>query len=206
MQNLTSMILSGHYVTLVPLQTEHHDDLVEAVQDGQLWHLWFTFTPHPNSMKEEIDRRLQLQSNGQMLPFTIIDRLTLKPIGMTSFYDIDQKNKRLAIGGTWLRKSLQGTAVNTEMKCLMLEYAFETLGCIAVEFRTHFINHQSRRAIEKLGAKLDGILRSHMIMPDSSLRDTCVYSIISCEWPMVKQHLGFTLAQSFSKKTDATHE
>ena len=202
MQNLTPITLKGDQCELIPLMHNHHNFLADAVKDGELWKLWYTFTPNPNSMQNEINRRLQLQSQGLMLAFTVIDKKTLKPIGMTSFLHIDQKNKRLEIGATWLRKGAQGKGLNTEIKFLMLQYVFETLGCIAVEFRTHFINHQSRRAIEKLGAKLDGILRSHMIMPDSSLRDTCVYSIISSEWPMVKQQLNFILSQYQSKQTD----
>jgi N-acetyltransferase len=131
-----------------------------------------------------------------MLPFTVIDRRSGKAVGMTTYMDIDADNRRLEIGSTWYRRSVQRTAINTECKLLMLQHAFEQLGCIAVEFRTHFFNQQSRRALERLGAKLDGILRNHRRLADGSLRDTCVYSIIASEWPATRQHLHFQLARA----------
>lgn len=184
-------MLYGDYCTLKPLSHEHHDDLVEAVKDGELWKLWFTFVPEPQKMKENIDLRLKMQADGATVPFVVINNQTKKAIGMTNYLNIDHVNNRLEIGGTWYGKNVQRTGLNTECKLLMLSHAFESLNCIAVEFRTHALNRQSQRGIERLGAKLDGILRNHMIMPNGTLRDTYVYSIIASEWPMVKAHLEF---------------
>lgn len=185
------IIFNGDYCTLVPLTIEHHDDLCEAVKDGELWRLWYTLVPPPERMKETIASRLAVQESGSMLAFTIIDNRTQKPIGMTTYLNMDKVNRRVEIGYTWYAKSAQQTAINTECKLLLLTHAFESMNCIAVEFRTHAFNYQSRKGIERLGAKLDGILRNHMIMPNRTLRDTYVYSIISSEWPTVKSHLEF---------------
>ena len=146
-------------------------------------------------MTTEIDRRLALQASGSMLPFTVIDNAAGRPVGMTTYMNIDRANRHLEIGSTWYRKRAQRTAINTEAKLLLLGHAFERLDCIAVEFRTHVLNQQSRRGIERLGAKLDGILRSHQIMPNGTLRDTCVYSIVAPEWPTVKTHLEWQLTK-----------
>lgn len=181
--------LRGDTVTLEPLAQAHHDDLAEAVKDGELWKLWYTTVPAPEAMRAEIDRRLGLQAAGAMLAFAAIDKRTGRAAGMTTYMDVDAANRRLEIGSTWYRKSVQRTALNTEAKLLLLTHAFEVLDCIAVEFRTHFFNQASRRGIERLGAKLDGILRSHRIMANGTLRDTCVYSIVAAEWPTVKVHL-----------------
>ena len=185
--------LRGDWATLAPLTAAHADDLTEAVQDGELWKLWYTFIPQPADVGAEIERRLALQASGSMLPFAVLDARTGKAVGMTTYMNIDAGNRRLEIGSTWYRRSVQRTALNTECKLVLLTHAFETLGCIAVEFRTHFFNQQSRRGIERLGAKLDGVLRDHMRMPNGSLRDTCVYSIIASEWPAVKSHLTWQL-------------
>ncbi|MEY2960566.1 MAG: hypothetical protein RLZ60_396 [Pseudomonadota bacterium] len=184
--------LSDTSVTLAPLSQDHAADLTEAAADGELWKLWYTMIPAPDGVEAEIDRRLGLLEKGAMLPFAI---LTPKgqAVGMTTYMNIDAANKRLEIGSTWYRKSVQRGPMNTQVKRLMLTHAFEALGCNAVEFRTHFMNHQSRAAIERLGAKLDGVLRSHMVMADGSLRDTCVYSILAHEWPTVKTHLTWQL-------------
>ena len=187
--------LQSARVTLAPLETRHLEGLREAVADGELWNLWYTHVARPEWMAAEIDRRLALQAAGAMLPFTVIDNATRKPVGMTTFMNIDAANRRVEIGGTWYRKSVQRSNLNTQSKLLLLTHAFETLECIAVEFRTHFFNHQSRRAIERLGAKLDGIMRNHQIAANGTLRDTCVYSIISTEWPTVKAHLTWQLAR-----------
>lgn len=192
--------LSGQHVALVPLTPAHHDDLVEAVQDGQLWQLWYTAIPQPEGMATEIARRLDLQARGSMCPFAVIDTASGKAVGMTTYMNIDAVNWRLEIGSTWYRKSVQRGPLNTEAKSLLLTHAFEQLACIAVEFRTHFFNHQSRRAIERLGAKLDGVLRCHQVNPHpmaaGTLRDTCVYSIVATEWPSVKAHLDFQRSRS----------
>ena len=184
--------LSDTAVTLVPLSQDHAADLIEAAADGELWKLWYTMIPAPDGVKAEIDRRLGLMEKGSMLPFAILTPEG-KAVGMTTYMNIDAANKRLEIGSTWYRKSVQRGPMNTQVKRLMLTHAFEALACNAVEFRTHFMNHQSRAAIERLGAKLDGVLRSHMVMADGSLRDTCVYSILAHEWPTVKTHLTWQL-------------
>lgn len=184
--------LSDTAVTLAPLSQNHAVDLIEAAADGELWKLWYTTIPAPDGVEAEIDRRLGLMDEGSMLPFAILTPEG-KAVGMTTYMNIDADNKRLEIGSTWYRKSVQRGPMNTQVKRLMLTHAFEALGCNAVEFRTHFMNHQSRAAIERLGAKLDGVLRSHMVMADGSLRDTCVYSILAHEWPTVKTHLTWQL-------------
>lgn len=191
------LTLTGRHVRLEPLSAHHHEALVQAVRDGELWKLWYTAIPHPEGMATEIQRRLDLQAKGSMCPFGVIDPTTGQAVGMTTYMNIDATHRRVEIGSTWYRQSVQRTALNTEAKRLLLAHAFEQLNCIAVEFRTHFFNHTSRRAIERLGAKLDGVLRSHQINPHpqaaGSLRDTCVYSIIASEWPSVKAHLDHQL-------------
>ena len=191
--------LTGTHVRLEPLRAEHHDPLVQAVRDGELWQLWYTAIPSPEGMAAEIERRLHLQAQGSMCPFAVIDLATQRAVGMTTYMNIDAANRRVEIGSTWYRQSVQRTLLNTEAKRMLLAHAFEQLNCIAVEFRTHFFNQQSRRAIERLGAKLDGILRSHQINPHplgaGALRDTCVYSIIASEWPNVRAHLDFKLSR-----------
>jgi N-acetyltransferase len=186
--------LEGEHAILEPLSINHAPALAEAVKDGELWKLWYTFVPTPEGMAANVAERLAKREQGSMLPFAVIERASGRPVGMTTYMNIDAENRRVEIGSTWYRASVQRTAINTECKFLMLRHAFEVLDCIAVEFRTHFFNHQSRRAIERLGAKLDGVLRNHSRMPNGSLRDTCVYSIIAGEWPTVKAHLGFRLS------------
>jgi len=184
--------LRGQYARLEPLLKEHREALVEAVKDGGLSNLWYTAIPLPENMHKEIDRRLGLQAAGSMLPFTVFDAGG-NIVGMTTYMNIDATNRRVEIGSTWYGKSAQRGPLNTQCKLLLLTHAFETLNCIAVEFRTHFFNHQSRRAIERLGAKQDGILRSHQVAPNGTLRDTVVYSITAAEWPTVKAHLNYQL-------------
>jgi RimJ/RimL family protein N-acetyltransferase len=195
--------LKGVHATVVPLSHEHLDGLIEAVKDGELWKLWYTFIPEPAKMKAEIDRRLELQNKGSMLPFTVIDPVGGRTAGMTTYMNIDAANRRVEIGSTWYRHCVQRTALNTECKLMLLTHAFEKLDCIAVEFRTHFFNQQSRRGIERLGAKLDGIMRNHMISSNGTFRDTCVYSIIVSEWPTVKSHLQFQLSSREHSKAAA---
>jgi RimJ/RimL family protein N-acetyltransferase len=187
--------LEGRHASLVPLAPAHGSALAEAVKDGELWKLWYTRVPPPDGMAAEIERRLGLQAAGSMLPFTVLDREG-SPVGMTTYMNIDAENTRVEIGSTWYRQSVQRSALNTECKLLLLAHAFDTLGCIAVEFRTSFFNRQSRRAIERLGARLDGILRNHSLHSDGSLRDTCVYSILPAEWPAVRANLIYQLERS----------
>jgi len=184
--------LSGPHATLRPLSKDHHEGLCAATRDGELWRLWYTAVPSPEGMAAEIERRLSLQASGSMLPFTVFDTQG-QVAGMTTYMNIDAKNRRVEIGSTWYRSAVQRTPLNTQCKRLLLGHAFEQLNCIAVEFRTHRLNNQSRRAIERLGAQLDGILRSHIVSPDGTLRDTAVYSITAAEWPTVKSHLDWQL-------------
>jgi len=188
-----SITLSGSHATLEPLSEDHHDGLVEAARDGELWKLWYTSVPSPATMQNEIKRRLGLQQAGSMLPWTVRSRATGKIVGMTTYMNIDAVYRRVEIGSTWYARTAQRTPLNTECKLMLLTHAFESLTCIAVEFRTAFFNHASRQAIERLGAKQDGILRSHQRYADGNLRDTVVFSIIASEWPSVKQHLNFKL-------------
>jgi RimJ/RimL family protein N-acetyltransferase len=186
--------LRGEGAGLVPLAREHTAALADASRDGELWQLWYTSVPSPEGMAAEIERRLALQAAGSMLPFTVLDA-TRRVVGMTSFMHIDALNRRVEIGSTWTALSAQRTALNTACKRLLLEHAFDALGCIAVEFRTHRLNTQSRRAIERLGAQLDGMLRAHQRAADGTLRDTAVYSITAAEWPTIRSHLDWQLAR-----------
>jgi N-acetyltransferase len=191
---LSPVTLNGPHARLEPLSRDHKDGLVAAVEDGELWKLWYTSIPSPETMDAEIARRLDLQASGAMLPFTVLDAGG-KIAGMTTYMNIDAANRRVEIGSTWYAQRVQRTPLNTQCKLLLLTHAFEKLNCIAVEFRTHFFNHQSRRGIERLGAKLDGILRSHQVAPNGTLRDTVVYSIIASEWPTVKAHLTYQMSE-----------
>lgn len=186
--------LTGPHATLVPLAVEHHDALVAATRDGELWRLWYTAVPSPEGMAAEIERRLALAASGSMRPFTVLDA-TGTVVGMTTYMHIDARHRRVEIGSTWTARRAQRTALNTQCKRLLLGHAFEQLGCIAVEFRTHRLNTQSRRAIERLGAQLDGVLRAHQIASDGTVRDTAVYSITAAEWPAVRSHLDWQLAR-----------
>lgn len=185
--------LKGVHATLEPLGTEHHDALVTAVSDGRLWELWYTAVPTPEGMANEIRRRLDLQARGSMLPFAIRRNDTGAICGMTTYMNIEAPHRHVEIGSTWYAVSAQRTRINSEAKLMLLTHAFEKLQCIAVEFRTNFMNHQSRAAIARLGAKQDGILRNHQLMADGSYRDTVVFSIIESEWPTVKRHLKYKL-------------
>src|SRR3954469_2813276 len=189
---LEPVTLSGEHARLEPLSRDHLEGLIAAVKDGELWKLWYTFVPRPEDMAKEIDRRLGLQAAGTMLPFTVYDGQG-QIAGMSTYMNVDAANRRVEIGSTWYASRVQRSALNTQCKLLLLGHAFEQLDCIAVEFRTHFFNHQSRRGIERLGAKLDGVLRSHQVAPNGTLRDTVVYSIIASEWPTVKAHLRYQL-------------
>ncbi len=187
-----SITLTGRHARLVPLAGEHGAALQQAALDGELWRLWYTAVPSPEGMAAEIERRLRLQAAGSMLPFTVLDA-SGTPVGMSTYMNIDAAHRRVEIGSTWYAARVQRTPLNTECKLLLLGHAFDALECIAVEFRTHRFNQQSRRGIERLGAQLDGVLRNHQRMPDGTLRDTCVYSITADEWPTVQTHLRWQL-------------
>ena len=190
----TPVVLQGMHTALAPLAPQHEAALADAVRDGELWKLWYTAVPSPEGMQGEIGRRLALQAAGSMLPFTVLDA-SGTPVGMTTYMNIDATHRRVEIGSTWYAQRVQRGPLNTDCKRLLLGHAFETLDCIAVEFRTHRFNTQSRRAIERLGAQLDGILRNHQRAANGSLRDTAVYSITADEWPAVKAHLDWQLAR-----------
>jgi len=192
---LSPVTLSGRHAVLEPLAPAQHDALVGAVSDGELWNLWYTAVPTPEKMHAEIARRLGLQARGSMLPFTVRSLDLGRIVGMTTYMNVDATHKRVEIGSTWYARSAQRSPLNTECKLLLLGHAFEQLDCIAVEFRTSYFNQASRNAILRLGAKQDGILRSHQRHADGSLRDTCVYSITAAEWPAVKMHLQYQLAR-----------
>jgi RimJ/RimL family protein N-acetyltransferase len=181
--------LQGEHVRLEPLSHHRLDELISASEDGTISDLWYTVVPDRQTMADEIDRRLGLYQAGTMMPFATIDLSSGKAVGMTTFMNIKLENLKVEIGSTWLARSAQGSFINPEAKLLMLGYAFDELSCNAVELRTHEKNAQSRAAIEKLGAKLDGILRNDMIMPNGSIRNTAVYSITQDEWPDVHQNL-----------------
>jgi RimJ/RimL family protein N-acetyltransferase len=192
----TGVTLHGRFATLEPLASAHCPDLEAAVRDGELWRLWYTAIPRPEGMAAEIARRLGLRDQGLMMPFAVRSQATGRVVGMTTYMNIDAKAPRVEIGSTWYARSAQRTPLNTECKLMLLGHAFEALDCIAVEFRTSFFNHASRRAIERLGAKQDGILRNHTRHADGTLRDTVVFSILPHEWPGVKSHLQFQLARA----------
>ena len=192
MSFLTPVTLKGRHATLEPLSANHLAGLQDAARDGELWKLWYTAVPSPEGMAAEIERRLGLLAKDAMLPFTVVDA-DGRIAGMTTYMNVDGAHRRVEIGSTWYARRVQRSALNTECKLMLLTHAFDTLNCIAVEFRTHRLNTQSRRAIERLGAQLDGILRSHQISPNGSLRDTAVYSIVAAEWPTVRAHLQFQL-------------
>lgn len=196
MQCLKSVVLQGERIILKPLEFEHASALCDAVRDGELWKLWYTRIPSPEQMTAEIQRRLDLQQLGSMLPFIVEERDSGRLLGMTTFMNIEAEHRRVEIGSTWYSQSVQRSYVNTECKNLLLSHAFDTLNCIAVEFRTSSFNFKSRAAIERLGAKLDGVLRSHQIVQNDILRDTYVYSILKSEWPAVQQHLRVLLNKS----------
>ncbi len=187
--------LRGNHAWLIPLRPDHAANLAEASAEGELWRIWYTNVPKPEDMAEEIEARLAKQAAGGCLPFAVLDPATTRAVGMTCYWNVDAEAKRVEIGATWYRRSVQRSPLNTECKRMLLAHAFETLDCIAVEFRTHFLNQQSRRAIERLGARLDGVLRNHTRAKDGALRDTCVYSIIASEWPAVRTHLDWQLAK-----------
>ncbi len=192
----------GRIARLEPLSPDHRAGLAEAAADGDLQALWYTSVPAPEAMPDEIGRRLALRARGSMLPLTVFEALTGRVAGMTTYMNIDAANRRVEIGSTWTRASAQRTGLNTEAKRLLLGHAFEALDCIAVEFRTHVMNRQSRAAIERLGAKLDGILRAHMVLPNGTLRDTAVYSVTAADWPAVKASLHFLLRRSGAGDSD----
>lgn len=184
--------LEGRHATLEPLAATHADSLAAAASDGELWRLWYTGVAAPDRMAQYVAAALDMRERLGAMPFVVRDAAGTVS-GCTRYFNVDAANRRLEIGHTWYAKRVQRTAVNTECKLMLLTHAFETLGCIAVEFRTHWFNFASREAIARIGAKQDGVLRNHQILVDGSRRDTVVFSIIDGEWPAVKRHLSFQL-------------
>ena len=185
--------LKGEHATLEPLARDHEAGLAQAAADGELWRLWYTHIAPPDRMAEYVAAALEMRENLGAMPFVVRDNTTGDIVGCTRYFNVDAVNRRLEIGHTWYAQRVQRTALNTECKLMLLGHAFEKLSCIAVEFRTHWFNHASRAAIARLGAKQDGVLRNHQLMPDGARRDTVVFSIIDGEWPAVKQHLKYKL-------------
>ena len=195
---LSPVTLTGDLVTLEPLAPEHHDALVAAASDGRLWEHWYTAVPSPEGMAADIEMRLAAQAGGTMLPFVVRRLSDGVVVGETTYCNVEAEVPRVEVGYTWTAASAQRTGVNAESKLLLVTHAFEELGCLAVEFRTHWHNHQSRTAIARLGAKEDGVLRNHRRMPDGSLRDTVVFSILDTEWPAVRTGLRYRLDRAGS--------
>jgi RimJ/RimL family protein N-acetyltransferase len=189
------VLLEGHGVRLEPLAREHHDGLVGAARDGELWKLWFTSVPEPGQARDYIAAALDGQQAGHMLPWAVRDLASGTIVGATRYHDIVPAIDRVEIGYTWYAQRCQRTNVNTTCKLLLLEYAFDTLGCAVVGLRTDNFNFRSQRAIEALGAKKDGVIRHHAVRRDGSARDSVIYSVLLTEWPDVKRHLHHRLAR-----------
>lgn len=187
--NISPIILEGQHVRLEPLSLAHEDSLVAAASDGELWNSTVTIVPTRDTISAYIGTALDMQAKGTALPFVIIQKPSGKVVGSTRYFHIERDHRRVEIGYTWLSASAQRTQVNTEAKLLMLTHAFEVWRCIRVEFFTDVLNHQSRAAILRLGAKQEGILRNHMIMPSGRYRDSVCFSITEAEWPEVKAGL-----------------
>lgn len=193
---ISPVILEGQHVRLEPLKPKHEESLVAAAADGELWNSTVTIVPSRSTVSAYIEAALNGQTKGLELPFVIIRRSSGQVVGSTRFYNIDRDHRRAEIGYTWLGASAQRTSVNTEAKLLLLTHAFEVWGCVRVAFVTDVLNHQSRRAILRLGAKQEGILRNHMVMPNGRYRDSVYFSIIEAEWPQIKAQLEARLGQA----------
>lgn len=191
------VLLTGTHTLLLPMEPQHLEALKEAVKDGELWKLWYTFVPTPEEMESWITKALQEKEQGTSVPFVVVRKSDNQIVGSTRYMNIETVIRRLEIGTTWYSKSVQRSPINTECKLLLLQHAFEELKCLAVEFRTHRLNEQSRRAIARLGAQQDGMLRNHRISSNGTIRDTAVYSIIETEWESVKSNLLFMLHDKY---------
>lgn len=194
--------LEGQHVALEPLSTTHIAPLREAVLDGEHWKLWYANVPGPEDMEKYVFSAIEGAKAGN-LAYAVRSKNLDKIIGTTRYYNVESTHRRAMLGYTWYSNTVRKTPVNTECKLILLNNLFETSEAIAVEFRTHFFNQNSRKAIERLGAKQDGILRNHQIMRDGSLRDTVVYSIIAAEWPAVKINLKSKLSQAMHIQTQS---
>lgn len=187
--------IRGQFVTLEPINLTHLTQLMDAVKDGESWKLWFANVPRPEQMQDYIQTAIEGAQNGN-IAYAVRNNKTNNIVGTTRYYKVDEANRRVMIGYTWYANSVRRTSVNTECKLLLLREIFESYGAIAVEFRTHSENTASRNAIERLGAKFDGVLRNHQILRDGSIRDTAVYSIVADEWKSVKNDLESKLTKT----------
>lgn len=188
--------LTGEHAELLPLARDQAGELLAAAADGELWSLKVTVVPGPDSIDAYLDKALAGRDAGTVLPFAIRDRRSGRIVGSTRFWKIDRANRKLEIGHTWLAASAQRTAINTEAKFLLLEYAFEVMHCVRVQFTTDVLNEKSRAALLRLGAVQEGIVRHERIMPDGRKRDSVRFSIIDDEWPAVKAALLARLGRS----------
>lgn len=187
--------IAGGQVRLEPMTADHVDALEAAAADGELWNLRVTSVPAPGEAAAYVAAALKGHEDGHMLPFVVVDTASGRVIGSTRYHDIVPAVERLEIGYTWYGRSRQRTHVNTTCKLLLLRHAFETLGAKLVGWRTDNYNFASQRAIERLGARKDGVLRHHALRRDGTVRDTVMYSLAAGEWPEVKAHLGYQLAR-----------
>ncbi|MGE5139666.1 MAG: GNAT family N-acetyltransferase [Rudaea sp.] len=187
---LKPVTLVGRWVRLVPLEENHAADLFAASQDEEIWpYLLYDMPRRMQDMQEQIRDTLQRQARGQVLPFAIVEQASGRAIGSTSYLDISMHDRHVEIGSTWLGRASQRTAVNTECKYLLMAHAFETLGCIRVQLKTDLRNVRSQRAIERIGAVREGVLRKHMVVKGGYPRSTVYYSVVDDEWPAVKSRL-----------------
>lgn len=183
------VVLEGRVVRAEPLSLGHHAALCEVGLDPELWRWTQNLVRTPEEMRAYIEAALETQAQGTALPFAVFERTSGRAVGSTRFGNIDTGNRRVEIGWTWIARRWQRTAVNTEMKYLMLRHAFETWGCLRVEFKTDVLNEASRRALLRIGAKEEGVLRAHMITATGRVRDTVYFSILDSEWPAVRTAL-----------------
>lgn len=195
------VVLSGQTVELRPLQDSHAADLVRAAADGELWNMKVTVIPGPETVDGYIATALAGRQAGTVMPFAIVQRETGQVVGSTRFWKIDRKNRKLEIGHTWLGQSVQRSGLNTEMKFLLLQYAFEVMQFVRVQFTTDELNEKSRAAILRIGAKQEGIVRHERIMPDGRKRNSVRFSIIDDEWPEVKAMLIAKMTQHTQRVT-----
>jgi RimJ/RimL family protein N-acetyltransferase len=199
MPSLTPVLLQDDHVALEPLCLDHVPALEAAAADGELWRLWFTSAPAPGQARGYVEHALRGQAEGSMLPFAVREKASGAIVGTTRYYDVVPELPRLAIGYTWYARRWQKSHINTACKRLLLQHAFESVGCVAVEFHTDHRNLDSQRAIERLGAHRDGVLRAHRRRPDGSLRNTVCYSILAGEWPDVNRWLELRLSRLLEK-------
>ncbi len=192
--SLEKVSLVGRYVRLEPLSEVHREELIEAISDGELWNLFVTLVPRVDGIDEFIANAISAHDNGDGLAFATIDKASGRVVGSTRFMKANLPNKRLEIGFTFIAQSYQKTMINTEAKLLMLTHAFDVMALNLVEFITDYLNHTSRNAILRLGAKQEGIMRNHMIMPDGRVRDSVLFSITNYDWTGIKQNLTYKLS------------